>query len=94
VPAVRQFEHQHNNVEFLRVVDQLLRLYQRLPQVTAAMEEQQEQQEDQEETSECCMTLQVVFNFVLCFNLIVDLSFGCLLARLFFFQNQVHLFHI
>jgi hypothetical protein len=51
VAGVRQYEHQFNSVQFLQVVDQLVRLYKRLFKVARALEEQQEQEGEQEETS-------------------------------------------
>ena len=49
VSAVRQYEHQSNNVEFLMVVGKLLRLYKRLFRAAKTLEESDEQ--EQEETS-------------------------------------------
>ena len=51
VPAVRQFEHQHNSTEYLRVVDTMIELFKRLRAVDRAMEDNE--RDDQDESSEC-----------------------------------------
>jgi hypothetical protein len=63
VPAVRQFEHQSNHVEFLRVVDSLTRTFQRLRSVSYAMQQEKEkaevedEEEEVEETSKYSMSI-------------------------------------
>ena len=61
MPAVRQFEHLHNNVEFLQIVDEFIRLYKRLQK---ASKNTQDIEEEDEETS------KLSCYFVLCSLLI------------------------
>jgi len=59
VPAVRQFEHQHNSTEYLRVVDAMIELFKRLRAVDRAMEE--DEREDQDESSSFFATKKITF---------------------------------
>lgn len=62
---MRQFEHQHNNTEFLQVVDNVIRLFKRLRAAARAKEEQDDQEDQEESSASLCLYTFNLFWYML-----------------------------